>query len=316
MKLVSIIIPVYNAESDISRCLDSILSQTISNFEVLCIDDGSKDSSFSILQEYEKKDKRIHAYRQRNMGVAKTRNKGIQLSHGEYIAFIDNDDYIEEDYLEKYYTKMINGDFDIVIGGYKRVLDGKVIFKEFPHSNVWSKYVIVTPWAKLFKKDVILKYNAQFLDYGIAEDIFFLLNLYSHNLNIGYLNYMGYCWYFNRGSVSNTSQRGLNDSIDILYVTNEFLKYRENNHEIRYLDYFIYRYCIWYLLFSGGKASSDVFFHEYKRIFSWLKENRLDHVRIVKEEYFKYKVIIFIMKLVIRFKLVKVFSKIYCHGTH
>ena len=314
MKLISIIIPVYNAEKSISKCLDSVLKQTYTNFEVLCIDDGSKDKSLNILKKYEKKDNRITVHHQKNMGVAKTRNKGITLAKGEYITFIDNDDYIEKDYLDNYVSKTNEEDYDIVIGGYKRVTDNKVLHQEVPNNTLWDKYVIVTPWAKLYKKETIQKCKAEFLDYGIAEDIYFLLNLYSHTLNIGYLKNRGYCWYFNQNSVSNTSQKGLNKSIDIIYVLKKFSNYRSNNKEKKYIEYFIYRYSIWYLLFSGSKANAETFYDEYKKIFSWLEKNKLDKVKIVKEDHLKYKLIIMTMKILKELNLIKIFSKLYCHS--
>ena len=102
MNKVSIIIPVYNSEKYISKCLDSVLNQTYKNIEILVINDGSKDNSIDILREYEKKDDRIVVIDKENEGVAKTRNQGIKKATGDYIMFIDNDDFIDEDYVETY----------------------------------------------------------------------------------------------------------------------------------------------------------------------------------------------------------------------
>ena len=117
---ITIIVPVYNSENYIRRCVDSVLRQSFEDFELLLINDGSTDGSLKILREYEKSDKRIRVINQENMGVAKTRNKGIKLASGKYIMFIDNDDYIENDYINKYYNSIKDTDYDIVIGGYKR----------------------------------------------------------------------------------------------------------------------------------------------------------------------------------------------------
>ena len=99
MQLISVIIPVYNAEQTIRRCLDSMLDSEYEEYEILLIDDGSTDNSVSILLEYARKNNRIKVYQQINSGPSVARNKGITLSSGEIIAFVDSDDYVESDYL-------------------------------------------------------------------------------------------------------------------------------------------------------------------------------------------------------------------------
>ncbi len=100
--LISVIVPVYNVQKYVARCLDSLILQTYSNLEIILIDDGSKDNSLKILREYEKKDNRIKVLTQKNEGVSKTRNKGIALSKGEYISFIDSDDYVSLSLYQKF----------------------------------------------------------------------------------------------------------------------------------------------------------------------------------------------------------------------
>lgn len=100
--LVSIIIPFFNLEDCVSYCLDSVLRQTYKNFEVICVDDGSKDGTLKMLQEYASQDSRILVYRQQNAGQAAARNKGVALASGEFVAFIDGDDYIAPNYIEAF----------------------------------------------------------------------------------------------------------------------------------------------------------------------------------------------------------------------
>ena len=140
---ISIIIPVYNSEKFVSRCLDHLLNQTYQNFEIICINDGSKDNSLSILKEYSKKDNRIIVLNQENKGIARTRNIGIKKASGDYIMFVDNDDYMESDYLETYAKNAIDGDYDIVIGGYRRIdCNGKILNRQILSSkSKWSKYI-------------------------------------------------------------------------------------------------------------------------------------------------------------------------------
>ncbi|MCQ9626461.1 glycosyltransferase family 2 protein [Cetobacterium somerae] len=103
---VSIVVPIYNGEKYINRCLESILNQSYKDFEVILIDDGSKDSSLKKLCDYEKKDTRIRVFTQKNSGPSAARNRGIKESEGEYLIFIDIDDYVSEFYLEKNLLKM------------------------------------------------------------------------------------------------------------------------------------------------------------------------------------------------------------------
>lgn len=113
MPKVSIIIPVYNAEKFISKCLDSVLNQSLREIEVFCIDDGSTDKSWEILQRYAKKDERLTAIQQVNSGAAIARNKGLKRATGEYIGFVDADDSIDENYFEELYRTAIDSNADI-----------------------------------------------------------------------------------------------------------------------------------------------------------------------------------------------------------
>lgn len=96
--LISVIIPVYNTESYVRVCLESLVEQTYTNFEVIMIDDGSTDNSGEICQEYTERDSRFHYYRKENGGVSSARNLGIEYSRGNYLTFVDSDDWVEEDY--------------------------------------------------------------------------------------------------------------------------------------------------------------------------------------------------------------------------
>ena len=127
---ISIIIPVYNAQKHIAKCIDSILEQDFTDFELLLLNDGSKDDSLSILNYYAAIDERVKVVDKENEGVAKTRNKGITLAQGEYIMFVDNDDYINKDYCSTFYSEVSKVYADIVVGGYQRVSDSKVLHQQ------------------------------------------------------------------------------------------------------------------------------------------------------------------------------------------
>ena len=118
MPKVSVIIPVYNVEKYLRECLDSVVNQTLKDIEIICINDGSPDNSLAILEEYAKKDSRIIVISQENSGVSTARNVGIDLAKGDYLYFIDADDYAEPDLLELSYQKALSTQCDIVNFGF------------------------------------------------------------------------------------------------------------------------------------------------------------------------------------------------------
>ena len=252
------------------------------------------------------------------MGVAKTRNKGINISHGDYIAFIDNDDYIDTDYLQKHIDLIDKNDCDAVFTGYRRINnENMIIHKEQLINSEWGKYVIMAPWARIYRRSFLIEHNIEFLDYGIGEDVYFNLNFYAYNPKIIIGSYIGYNWYFNTKSVSNTNQRGLSEFIDILFLLEKiYLKYDKID---QYLQYYFIRYYIWYLLFSGKNASSTDFMKEYKRIKKWYDEKSI-HLSIfpfskkLKGESFKNRFIVLMFIILERTHLLFLFSQIYCRG--
>ena len=124
--LVSVIVPVYNVEKYLNKCIDSIISQTYKNLEIILVDDGSPDNSGAICDEYAKKDTRIRVIHKENGGVSSARNVGIEISNGNWISFIDSDDWIEEDYFEIMLNEAKKENADIVFCGYNRIWKNKV----------------------------------------------------------------------------------------------------------------------------------------------------------------------------------------------
>lgn len=119
--LITVIVPVYNVEKYLRRCLDSIIRQTYQNLEILCIDDGSIDNSGEICEQYAARDARIKVIHQENQGLSTARNRGLDTATGEYIAFVDSDDYIAADVLEQLYQSAVSSDATCVICGYNCV---------------------------------------------------------------------------------------------------------------------------------------------------------------------------------------------------
>lgn len=184
---VSIIIPVYNCEMYIKKCLDSVLLQTYKNIEVIIIDDGSTDMSRRIINEYIKKDERIKLITQKNMGASQARNNGINFCNGEYIVFLDGDDTLNKYYVEKLYYNICNLDVDIVCCGYSEYskygvtelndyyIDKNIIDKD-EFINFIFKGLGGTLWGKIFKKELIDKYYIKLNpSISVCEDMVFLL---------------------------------------------------------------------------------------------------------------------------------------------
>ena len=126
MVSITVIVPIYNVEKYLKRCIESILNQTFKDFELLLLNDGSTDSSGKICDIYASKDNRIVVRHKKNQGVSTTRNLGIDIAKGEYITFIDSDDWIEKDYLEKMYSKIKEMNVPLLITGYIEERNGIV----------------------------------------------------------------------------------------------------------------------------------------------------------------------------------------------
>lgn len=183
--LITIVIPVYNLEKYVRRCLDSVLEQTYKNIEILIIDDGSTDDSLTICREYAQIDNRIRIICREHEGLSAIRNCGSKEAKGEYIAHIDGDDILEPTYIEYLYWLIEQCDADISMCNYIPVLEGKAIPKERAENSkdrikvmtkeqaletlFYQKYFTTATWAKLFKKKLFL--NVAFPNGKLAEDM-------------------------------------------------------------------------------------------------------------------------------------------------
>lgn len=276
MNDVTIIIPVYNSEMYISKCLDSVLSQTYKNIDILVINDGSKDGSQKIIDKYKEKYSNIKAIEQKNIGVSRTRNNAIKIVKTKYIMFMDNDDYIDKDYVETHVKNIKSKDYDVVISGYRRITEeNKIIKKVSLKDEEWSKFMILAPWAKIYKREYLIKNNIKFLDNNIGEDVFFNLQALQLTDKIKILDYIGYNWFYNTRSVSNTIQKKYKDLnvLELLNKTYGILKEKkilDKRYEVNEL--YFYRYLIWFLIFSMKKTTKEEINMQYDKMFTWLEE--------------------------------------------
>lgn len=204
----SVVIPVYNSEYFIKDCVESVLKQDFKNFELILINDGSIDNSGKICDDYALKDERIRIIHQRNTGVSAARNRGIEVSSGEYVTFIDSDDYVETEYLSKFHQLFEEYDYDLGISGVCMNYDGFQINKRYFVENVEcknfteiafvipeleNKMLLSGPYVKAFKNKII-KENNIFFDgnFSFGEDAIFNLTYLLHVNSLATTNYVGY----------------------------------------------------------------------------------------------------------------------------
>ena len=192
--MITIIVPVYNAENNLKKCLESIINQTYRELEIILIDDGSKDRSAAICREYERMDPRISFYQQKNQGVSYTRNKGIRLAKGNYIQFVDSDDYLELFMCERMVNTIENDNSDMVICGFYEYsseilkdirlpdIEGRVMLSSLKmlYPNVFEKFLLNAPWNKLYRKEKITEEFQK--DVSLGEDLIFNLHNISQNM--------------------------------------------------------------------------------------------------------------------------------------
>jgi glycosyltransferase involved in cell wall biosynthesis len=175
-RVISIIVPAYNVENFLPSCIESIITQTYSNFELIIVNDGSTDSSGDICNSFAKNDDRIKVIHQENKGLVKARQSGLQLASGKYILYIDGDDYVESRFCELLIKETYNFDADIVIGGYIRNYRGRMItvnnilpagrYENGEIEKIWDKMIFTGDffshgistysWGKLFKRDILI----------------------------------------------------------------------------------------------------------------------------------------------------------------
>ena len=242
---VSVIVPVYNVEKYISKCLDSLVNQTLKDIEIIVVNDGSKDNSQKIIDKYAKKYKNVKSYINENGGVSKARNFGLKRAKGEYIAFVDSDDYVDINMYEDMYKKAKSNDFDVVACDLKYIYDEKEVLafsnlkkdlttKEEIKKTYVSMYPVV--WNKIYKKDLLK--NIEFKENVWFEDVEFLYRLYSKINSMGYINKHYYCYLQRQGSITSTFNNKLYDYISNWNGIIDFYKkekiYDEYKNELEY----------------------------------------------------------------------------------
>lgn len=235
--LVSVIIPVYNCGSTIAETLDSILHQTYENIEIIIVNDGSTDSTEQVINNFAKKDNRIKCFSQANQGVSAARNAGISHATGEYISFVDADDTIDENAIQRMVETC--DDADIVIAGIKCIMtlpNGKTRVSGYGHQDItlstnaeiWEQFFplfndgcLNSPCANIYKKSIIVENDLRFdSDLEIGEDLQFNLDFIEYAGKMQVISGTLYNYYTNRSFLSKKKKDNLYDtrkkSIDLL----------------------------------------------------------------------------------------------------
>ena len=210
MPKLSIIVPVYKVEPYIHKCVDSILNQTFTDFELILVDDGSPDNCGKICDEYAQKDKRIRVIHKENGGLSDARNAGIEIAAGEIIGFVDSDDWIEAYMYAEMLSYMEENNLDIVCADTNQVKEGKVKFKpRYSKNKIWSRNEAVceilngtldnAAWNKIYKRNVIG--DVHYPKGRIYEDVATTYKFISNSQKVGYISKAYYNYLKRKGSI-------------------------------------------------------------------------------------------------------------------
>lgn len=192
--MLSIIVPIYNVEEYLDQFFQSLISQPSDNFELICVNDGSTDSSFEILKKYSKKFDNIFIINQLNSGVSKARNNGLKKARGEYVVFLDSDDFLESNYIEKINELILRSkNSDLIIYGSNYIYNnglikknksiGKTSYisnKQFGNSFnfLFRRINLFVTWDKIYKRKILVENNIHFPKQRVGEDALFNFSIY------------------------------------------------------------------------------------------------------------------------------------------
>ncbi|WP_409415528.1 glycosyltransferase family 2 protein [Flavobacterium sp. PS2] len=235
MPKISVIIPVFNAEKFIERCLDSVLFQTLADIEIICIDDCSSDNSFNILKEYEVKNDRLKCYKnEQNIGQGLTRNRGIDVAQGEYIAFVDSDDWIESDMYQSLYEVSVLKKYDLICcnliydfpdGSSEaprmpllELIDSNFMINEgiAPSIKLFSSN---SPCDKIYKREYIEKLKLRFVSERVFlyEDKLFNLTIFASNPTFFFVQKSFYHYMIRYGSTMTSYKKDFTEKYFVMH---------------------------------------------------------------------------------------------------
>lgn len=245
-KLISVIIPCYNVEKYVGKCMESVLSQTYNNIEVIAVDDGSTDGTSTILEKYSA-DNRVKIIKQRNLGVSAARNAGIEAASGKFIAFVDSDDFLELEMYEQLCLALEEQDADMAVCNYNLVYDDHADRKYSKIDNeavniyedvygYFCKYCACPKpnnyiWTRLYRTDIIKKSNVCFENYKLGDDTLFNFKLLPHIKRVAFVD-SGLYNYYQRAN-SNVYTIANKNNLAIVYADtfDALADYYEENYK-------------------------------------------------------------------------------------
>lgn len=280
---ISVIVPVYNREKLLKRCLDSIINQTLKEIEIIVVNDGSTDNSEEIIKSY--KDSRIVHISKNNEGISVARNTGINMAQGEYISFIDSDDWIDLDFLEKLYNSAQKYNADLAVAGIIRIQKFHKKFhlkfrdevltndlnKKFELCEVPNKSYV---WNKIYKTSKLKEFNLDFEPQIIYEDVIFTPKvLYYFNKLVTVPDTYYYYWRSTNSLVKQRSQKARMDSIYAHKIANDFIK--EHNIDVSSHQTFTKRCKIGKVTIFKTKTTNKHKEYVLFNIIKWTKEEKI-----------------------------------------
>lgn len=289
MPKLSIIIPVYNVSQFLPACINSVLSQTFTDFELLLINDGSSDNSGAICEGYVRMDNRVKVIHKENGGVSSARNLGLDLATGDYISFIDSDDPVEPQMYEVLINNAEKHNCDISVcrldvirtNGSHHVIDleeSSLLSKEFVISNYFTdsaiKEFFYGPYNKIFKKSLID--NIRFKNYKLGEDILFIFNVLQRAENIYLDTFVGYHYIHHENSAMRSPFSA--KRLDYIYAAQEIVRISENTsrYALESARAWFYRHVLVTLrqIYINGVENQSNIVGFIKKYMPFIKENK------------------------------------------
>lgn len=317
MPEISIVVPIYNAEKYLDKCLNSLVKQTFQNIEILAFNDGSVDRCKDILCEYkERYPDKIRVFEQENIGISRTRNRGIQEAKGKYIAFIDSDDSVDVTFCERLYKKIEQDGLDVVVCDYYEVASESrktIHFESCGNSTVYEKpellYRINTsPWNKLYNRKFLVDNGIDFPVGLKYEDVVFMQKIFARGARIGSVGVPLVYYVIHPGSESTVVKKNVFDIFHILdKVCEEYEKGEKEDYQriYTYLEQFVINRITVYNLqqiyqeeeelvnefIEKGFIYLDHHFPEWRKNAVFLQENSFLK-RIIKKHIFCTKTVV------------------------
>ncbi len=294
MVKISVIVPVYNVEKYLKRCLDSIVNQTCQDFEIICVNDCATDNSTEIIDRYVKNyhDKIKKIDNKDNLGPGASRDKGIQAAEGEYIAFFDSDDYVKSDYLETYVQEAERSGADIVLGGYVRAVGCKETIIAVKDTS-YTPWLYPALWMRLYRSSFLKEHRLGFRGFRIYEDNFFNYRCMLEAARVSIIDYCGYYYGCNPTSITKSKNGMIKyqqfaDNCQEVYEEYCDSPTFQLNHDI--LEYAWLSAMLSCMLVQSRHNGKDIAYRMYQdyrerlqKMFPDYKKNRFIGVRKLKE---------------------------------